>query len=141
MAGEILVVIGALRQRDARRLLLIALQERRDIVRTLFLELAEEVDDEPGKATLIGARLRDQGKVGRQTTTIGGPRRLLVREWRGEVVGGPAGPFEHIALIVRAVLDLVIRSERGHLRGRIAWTAGIGEVPERDIGQPVAVGA
>ena len=94
-----------------------------------------------GKAALVGARLGDQRQVRRQRAAIGRARGLLVGEWRGEVVGRPAGPLEHFALIVRAVLDLVFGRECRRLRGRIAGTAGIGEIAERDIGQRVAGGA
>src|SRR6202035_3278153 len=93
------------------------------------------------ETALIGTRLRDQRKVRRQTTAIGRARRLLVREWRGEIVRWPAGPVEHVAGIVRTVLDLVFGRERRRLRHRIAGAAGIGEIAERDVGQPVAVRA
>src|SRR5258708_33637386 len=56
-------------------------------------------------------------------------------------MGGPAGPLEHLALIVRTILDLVFGCERRRLRRGIPRTAGIGEIAERDIGQPVTGGA
>src|SRR5882724_3738053 len=90
MAGKIFVVVGALGKGDTGWLLFfVALQERVDVVRALLLELGEEVDDEPGEAALVGARLRDQGQVGRQSATIGDSRRLFIWEWRGKVIGGP----------------------------------------------------
>src|SRR5260370_22979840 len=79
--------------------------------------------------------------MGWECAAIGDARSLLVREWRGEVIGGPAGPLEHFALVVRSVLDLVFGCEGCRLRRRIAWTAGIGEIAERDIRQAMTGGA
>ena len=74
-------------------------------------------------------------RSGGSRAAIGGARRLLVRERRREIIGRPAGPLEHLALVVRAVLDLVVGGERRRLRLGIAGTAGIGEVAERDVVQ------
>src|SRR4029077_3608896 len=62
---------------------------------------------------------------------------LLVRERRREIVGGPARPLEHVAGVVRTVLDLVFGGESGRLRRRISGTAGFGEIAECDVGQAV----
>src|SRR6185312_11590578 len=63
--------------------------------------------------------------------------RLLVRERRREIVRRPARPLEHVARIVRAVLDLVFGGKRRSLRHRIAGTAGFREVAEGNVGQAV----
>src|SRR5258708_24915071 len=123
MAREIFVVIGALGDGDAgRRLFLEALQYGIDVVRALFLELREKVEHESREAALVGARLGDQGQVGRQCAAIGDARSLLVGEWRGKVIGGPGGPLAQFSLVLRAVLDLVFGCERRPLPSRVPRT-------------------
>src|SRR5262249_58462851 len=68
---------------------------------------------------------------------IGRTGRLLVREWRGEVVRRTAGTLEHVARIVGAVLDLVLGRKGCHLRRRVTGTAGVSEIAEGDVGQAV----
>jgi len=64
VAGEDVVVVGAFRQREARRrLVLIPLQQRVDVIRALLLELDEGVEHELRKAALVTTSLRDQRQV------------------------------------------------------------------------------
>src|SRR5690348_10469744 len=114
MAGEVLVVIRAFRNGHAfRYLVLEPLQDGGDVVRPLLLVLGEEVEDEPGKAALVGSRLGDERQVGRRGAAVRGPGGLLVRERRREVVRRTAGTLEHLALVVGTVLDLVVGREGG----------------------------
>src|SRR5262249_27462760 len=125
--------------RDAGRgLVLKTLQNGVDVIGPLLLIGGEEVDHELREAALVGTRLGDQRQVGRRRAAIGRARGLLVRERRREVVRRAARTLEHLAVVVRAVLDLVLRRERRCLRRRVAGAAGVGEVAERDIGQAVA---
>ena len=100
VAGEILVVVGAVREclTPAGGLSTKPCRIAIDVVRTLLLELGEEVEDELREAALVGPRLGDQRQVRRQRAAIGGARGLLVGERRGEVIGRPARPVEHLAL-------------------------------------------
>src|SRR5437588_3128346 len=117
VAGEIFVVVGARRQRQAgRRLVLETLQEGIDVIRALLLELREEVEYESRKAALVGPRFCDERQVRRQRAAIGRARGLFVGEWRGEVIRRTSRAIKHFTLVVRAVLDLVFGCKRRGLR-------------------------
>ena len=94
-----------------------------------------------GKAALVGAGLRHQREIRRRLAAIRRRGGILVRERRREAVGRAAGPLEHVAGIVRPVLDLVFGRERANLRLGEFRPAGLGEVAEGDIAQAVAGGA
>src|SRR4029453_3027942 len=87
---------------------------------------------------LVGTRLGDQRQVRRRGAAVGRTGCVLVRERRREIVRRAAGPLEHVAGVVRAVLDLVFGGKGCRLRGGVAGAAGIGEVAEGDIGQAMA---
>src|SRR4029079_4065584 len=66
---------------------------------------------------------------------------LVVGEWRREMVRDAPGLLVHLALIVRAVLDLELdRDGRRLLFGEVR-AAGIGEVAERHKLEAMAAGA
>ena len=91
-----------------------------DVVRPALGILGEDVEDEGREAALDAARLGDQREVRRGRAVVGGGGSLHVRERRREVVGRNARPFEHLAVVVGAVLDGVFGGERLHLRFRVA---------------------
>src|SRR4029078_8609044 len=92
VTGEVLVVVGTLRQRETgRRLVLKALQHGRDVVRALLLVLGEEVDQKHRKAALVGTRFGDQRQVRRKGAAIGGTPGLLAPD-RRRGVDRRAGP-------------------------------------------------
>src|SRR5207247_3229124 len=105
VSGEVLVVVGPLRQRETgRRLVLKALQQAGHVIRTLLLILPEEVDQEGREAALVGTRLGDQRQVGGKRAAIGGTRGLFVQERRREIVGRSSGPCACFSMCVRGVL-------------------------------------
>src|SRR5262249_41709627 len=55
-----------------------------------------------------------------------------------EMVGGPARPLEHIALIVGAVFDLVFRGNRRNFRSGEFRSTILAEVAKRQLGEAVA---
>ena len=98
------------------------------------------VDKEQREAARIGARLRQQREVRRDCAQRGAGR-FRVGEGCREAVRRTAGPLEHVTRIVGAVLDLVFRCERLHLRFRKFGTAGFREIAEGDELQRMAIGA
>ena len=69
------------------------------------------------------------------TAVVARARGVLVRQRRREIVGRPAGALEHLALVVRAVLDLVLGGDRLDLRLGEAGPP-VGEVAERQSFRP-----
>ena len=67
----------------------IPLEQRHQVVGALLLVLREQVEDEPGEAALIAARLDDHREVGRHRV-VAGARLVVVLERRREAVGQPA---------------------------------------------------
>src|SRR5262249_18786070 len=135
VAGKILVVIEPGRNGDAgRRLVLVALQQRRQVVRALLLVHAaryrQAVDGRPRKAAVNAARLGDYRLIDRKAA-VARAGRLLVGKRRRKTVGQPAGPLEHLTLVVGPVLDLVFRRDGGGLRRGKFRAAGLGEIAKR----------
>src|SRR5262249_59024042 len=62
----------------------------------------------------------------------------VVLERRGKMIGRPGRALDDLALVV-GVLDLVLGGDRLDLRIREPWTAGLGEVAERQELEAVAV--
>ena len=93
------------------RLLPVAGQKGVHVVRPLGRVHREDVEDEAGKPALDGARLGDRREIRRRRTAVGVGGRLLVGERRREIVVRLARPLEHLALVVRTVLDLVLGRE------------------------------
>src|ERR1700746_898980 len=112
MAGEIFVVVGALRKVDALRGILVALQQGGEVVNTLFLVLGEDVENEPGKAALVAARLGKHGHVGRRDTQ-GSAGCLIIGIPRREMIRRPTGSLEHFALIVGTISYFVLARDGG----------------------------
>jgi hypothetical protein len=84
------------------------------------------------------ARLGHQTEVGRERAGVRRTRGLLVRVRRGEVVRELAGPLEHLAVVVRAVLVLDLLGHRARL---VRGVAHADEVAPRDAVERVAGGA
>src|ERR1700737_1831076 len=132
-----LVVVAAGRQRDPGRwIVLIALQQRCDVINTVLLVLQEHVEHPVRKSALIAARLRDHGHVGRHRTVAGTPS-FFVRERGGEMVRQPPGAFEHPALVVGPVLNLVLGGDRLGLRRGEARSVRICKIAKSDHAQPM----
>ncbi len=131
MAREIRIVLHARRHRHVGRLGRVALEQRDHVVDAQFLIRNEHVDHEPGESALILARLGEHRHIGRQRPAVDETRRLLVGKWRRKVVSRPAGPLEHIALVVGAVLDLVFRRDRRDLRRGEFRSTLLAEIAER----------
>src|SRR5262249_22089052 len=108
---EVLVVASTRRQLETTWRALITVHECDDVVGPRFLILREKVDDEIGEATLESARLGDHGHIGRGSSVDGGSR-LLIWKWRRKIVGRPTWPFEHLALVVRPVVDFIVGRDR-----------------------------
>ena len=138
VAGEILVVGQRRRQLEARRrLVLVAHHQRGDVVDAVLLVLREHVEDEPGEAALVGARLGDHRHV-RRHRVVARAGGVLVRPRRRKAVGRAAFALEHLALVVGAILDLVLAGDLLDLRLGIAERAGLTEVAERQQVEAVA---
>ena len=120
---------------------LVAVEERHEVVRAVLGILPEHVEDEPRKAALVGAGLRHQRKIGRRLAAVRRSRGVLVRERVGEAVRRAAGTLEHVARLVRTVLDLVFGRESADLRLGEFRAARLCEVAERDVVDAVAGGA
>ena len=72
------------------------------------------------KTAPVGPRLGEPRLVRRQAAGMGGARRLLVGERSREIIRRPARPVEHLALVVRTVVDLVFGGKRRRQRLGIA---------------------
>ena len=94
-----------------------------------------------GKPAFVAARLGQHRHIGRQGAAQRGARGLIVGERRREMIGQPARPLEHLALVVRTVGHLKSGRDRRRLRLGEAGAAGIGEVAERQKLQAVTGGA
>src|SRR5829696_2703614 len=138
VAGVVLVVEAARRHLNALRRVLVAIEERDEVVGAVLGVLPQRVPDEPWEAALEGARLRHQRQVGRRLAAVRRSGRLLVREVPREAVGRPPGALEHLAGIVRPVLDLVLGGERLHLTLRELGASGLRQVAEGDALDAVA---
>ncbi len=89
---EIGIVVACLRQSPCRpAALVIAGQQRMDVVRSILGILRENVEDEGRKAAFDAARLGNQREVRRCGAIVGGSSRFLVRERRREIVRGMPG--------------------------------------------------
>src|SRR6185437_7627964 len=138
IAGEIFVVVRARRQHKTLRRIGVAVEDGVDVIWAAFLVLRERLEDEPGEAALVTARLGERRHVRRQSAAERRARRLIVRKRRWEIIGNLSGPLKHLALVVRAVGDLEARGDgRGLCLGE-AGTARIGEVAERQKLEAVA---
>ena len=112
-----------------------------DIVRAVLLVHREGIEDEPGKAPLVAARLGEIGHVRRQLAAKRGARGLVVRERRRESIGNLARALKHLALVVRTVGHLESGGDGGGLRLGESRAVGIGQIAERQEFQAVAVRA
>src|SRR5262249_61246943 len=100
MAREISIVVAARWQQEALRRLLVSLQERRNVIRSLLLILCERVKYEPWEAALKGARFCQCGHIGRRGTPIGGLGGKFVGKWRREGISAPRRSVRPLSLIV-----------------------------------------
>ena len=123
MAGKVLVVLRARRQRDPGRRIFVADEDGVDVVGAVLLVLGESIEDEPGKARFEAARLRQHGHVGRQAAPHRRAGSLIVRERRREVIGELAGALEHFALVVRPIGHLKAGGDSRRLGLSKAWPA------------------
>ena len=139
MAGEIFIVVAALRQNEALRRVLVAIEIGGDVIRAVLLVLRDHVEHEPGKASAVAARLGQRRHVGRGDA-VGRLRRKFIRERRREMVRQPAGPLDRIAEIVE-VLDLVFGRHRLGLRLAETGTARVRQIAEREHVHRMAVRA
>ena len=109
----------------------VAVEDGVDVVGAVLLVLGESIEDEPGKARFVAARLGEHRHVRRQAAAQRGARGLIVRERRREIIGDLAGALEHLALVVRPIGHLEAGGDRRRLRLGEARTAGIGKIAER----------
>ena len=140
MAGEVFVVVTAFRHLEAGGRLDIAVNNRSDVIRPMLLIRRERVEDEPGEAALIGARLGQRRHVRRRDTAVRRFRCKLVRERRREDVGRTAAALGGIALLVE-VLDAIRRRQRLDLRRVVTGPARVREIAEGDVIHRMAVRA
>ena len=139
---EVVVVLAGVELPPGRRIA-VAGHQRRDVVRPAFLvgHERQRVEDESRERIVDVARLGEHGHVRRQAAAIGGARRIGVGERRRPVIGGAAGTLEHVARVVRTVLDLVFGCERLDLPFRETWSARLREVAEGEQVRGMAVRA
>ena len=91
----------------------------------MLLVLRERIEDEPGKAALVAARLGDDRHVGRR-------RAGEADRWRRETVRWSAGALDRFALVIDAVLHLVLGRNRRRLRRRKIRSARLREIAKRE---------
>src|SRR5580704_13639959 len=105
----------------------------------MLLVLDDGIDQKERKAALVGAGLGEQRHIGgrRAERRLRG---LFIGKIPREIIRWPAGPFEHFAGIVWAVLDLVRGGERLDLRFRKAGAAGIRQIAESDQFEGMTIG-
>ena len=123
MAGEVLVVERAGRNGDAGGRVLVALQQRRDVVGALLLILREQVEDEAREAARIAARLGEHRHVGR-----------LGRKGADHGLRSATGSDRPRSICT-------VAASAAACAGRIARAAGIREIAEGDQRQAVTVRA
>src|SRR5215469_12296237 len=138
MAREIFVVVGALGKVDPLGGLLVALQQGGDVVNALFLVLREDVENKPGKAALVAARLGKHRHVGRRDAQ-GSARGLIIGVPRREMIRRSTWSLEHFALVVGTIGHFIVGRDGGDLRGRKARTCRIAKVAERYQLQAVTI--
>src|SRR5215471_1238656 len=129
MAREISIVVAARWQQEALRRLLVSLQERRNVIRSLLLILCERVKYEPWEAALKGARFCQCGHIGRRGTPIGGLGGKFVGKWRREGISEPSRSLGRLTLIVE-ILDLVLGRHRRRLTFAKVRPPTVGKVSE-----------
>src|SRR6202030_1960066 len=117
----------------------VAVQERIDVIGALLLVLDDGIDQKERKTALVGAGLGEQRHIGGRRAERR-PRGLFIGKIPREVIRWPAGPFEHFAGIVWAVLDLVGGGERLYLGFRKAGAAGIRQIAESDQFEGMTIG-
>ena len=111
---KVRVVVLRLARRDARGHILVARQQRENVVSAAV------------------ASLDDQRQVRRIRAVVGKARGLLVGVGRGHVVGGLARALEVLALVVGAVLDVNALGHRLDLRLRVANAHQVAVCDERE---------
>src|SRR5690606_26289471 len=132
---EHVVVVAAIRQVETlRSFVVIAHQQRVDVVRSTFLVGGEVVEDPPRERLRGATRLGHHREIRRRRSAHGFARLALRGEGRGPAVGGDTGTH---ALLGVGIDDLVFGGQRFDLLFRKLRPAWFAEVAERD--QPEAV--
>src|SRR6516162_6744776 len=78
------------------------------------------------------ARLDDQRLIRRKGAVVCGTRRLIVRKWARDRIGGPARPLVHLTLVVRSVGYLIAGGDRFDLVLTVTDVRKVAEVEMLD---------
>ena len=142
VAGVVFVVVAAVGHREALRGILVAGQQRVDVIDALLRVAGEgqRIEDEQREAALVGAGLGQHREVRRRLAAIGRGRRLVVGEGRREAIGR-TGRTLLLGTGIVDFLDAVGLGERLDLPRGEARTAGLREVAEGDQTHGVAARA